>query len=98
MRAATKSKSAAIRERLKHPVIDCDGHFIEVMPVFFEYMRNIGGPNILKKYGVRNESDIERVGMGFDLSMGFGLTLEERRERRIVRPQFWGLPTGSTLD
>src|SRR4030095_721422 len=34
---------AEIRAKLKHPVIDGDGHWVEYDPVFAEQMRKVGG-------------------------------------------------------
>ena len=42
----SKTRSAAVRERLKHPVIDGDGHTVEVMPLLHDYIREIGGPKV----------------------------------------------------
>jgi predicted TIM-barrel fold metal-dependent hydrolase len=36
--------AAAIRRQLGHPVLDCDGHWIESAPVFTEYLRTVAGP------------------------------------------------------
>ena len=33
------NSSAQIRERLSHPVIDVDGHYVELVPIFAEYVR-----------------------------------------------------------
>ena len=33
------SPSATIRARLKHPVIDSDGHMIEFEPGFLDYLK-----------------------------------------------------------
>ena len=40
--AAVTSKSAAIRAKLDHPIIDSDGHLIEVIPVLHDYIRAEG--------------------------------------------------------
>jgi hypothetical protein len=37
------SKSAAVRARLNHPVIDSDGHTVEFEPAFLDYLRQTGG-------------------------------------------------------
>mgnify|MGYP003728248019 CR=1 FL=1 len=37
------SSSQAIRARLGHPIIDSDGHTLEVTPTFLEYVKQIGG-------------------------------------------------------
>ena len=38
-----QSKSAAIRAKLSHPIIDSDGHTAEFEPALFDYFRDIGG-------------------------------------------------------
>ena len=40
------TKSAKIRSQLKHPVVDADGHAIEYGPVFFDFLKKVGGPKI----------------------------------------------------
>jgi len=42
-----KLTTAEIRSRLKHPVIDSDGHFSEYVPVVTEYITKVGGKNAL---------------------------------------------------
>ncbi len=37
MAATPASKSAAIRARLNHPVIDSDGHTVEFLPAVLDY-------------------------------------------------------------
>jgi hypothetical protein len=37
------SKSRRVREKLSHPVIDGDGHWLEPYPVFLDYLRDVGG-------------------------------------------------------
>ena len=39
----TESKSAAIRARLKYPIIDSDGHTAEFEPALFDYLRKCRG-------------------------------------------------------
>ena len=41
--ASSESRSAHIRSRLSHPVIDADGHIVESTPVLLDYMREVGG-------------------------------------------------------
>ena len=38
-----KNRAAEIHASLKHPVIDGDGHWLEPVPVFLEYLREAGG-------------------------------------------------------
>ena len=42
-----KRSPADIRAQLGHPVIDCDGHWLEPIPVFLEYLRDLGGYSYL---------------------------------------------------
>jgi hypothetical protein len=37
------SKSAAVRARLNHPVIDSDGHTVEFLPAVLDYLEQTGG-------------------------------------------------------
>ena len=38
-----KNRAAEIHADLKHPVIDGDGHWLEPVPVFLEYLREVDG-------------------------------------------------------
>ncbi len=86
----TLSASAAVRQRLNHPVIDSDGHMIEIFPVMSDYMKQVGGPDMAKKvwaaFGSRNS------GSWYDLSDA------ERRYHRTIRPAFWAAPAEATTD
>ena len=80
------SKSAAVRRNIDHPVIDGDGHWLEPMPIFLDYLKGVGGPSLVDRF---KSKDIER---GW-----YAMTREERRDKRIHRPTWWGEPT-DTLD
>jgi len=91
------TRSAAIRERLKHPVVDVDGHITEFLPLTLEFMRNIGGAKLVERYLARFptglgpfDGDPKRAGAAGDWH---ALSQSQRRERRVTRPGFWGLPT-----
>ncbi len=43
-------KVRALRARLDHPVIDGDGHLIESAPLFNEYLRKVGGTEMVQRY------------------------------------------------
>ena len=51
------SKSEEIRSRLDHPIIDADGHTLELTPVVFDYVQEIGGSRI--------RADLEKLGDGY---------------------------------
>jgi len=44
------SKSAQVRARLNHPVIDSDGHTVEFQPLLRDYIRQVAGPKVAERY------------------------------------------------
>ena len=40
----------ALRAKLDHPVIDGDGHLIEAAPLFNDYLRQVGGAELVERY------------------------------------------------
>ena len=90
------SKSAAVRARLNHPVIDSDGHTVEFEPAVMDYLKQVGGTKIVERYkaGWTNGS-AGRLGSLFRWSQ---LSLAERRDQRATRSPWWALPTKNTLD
>ena len=44
------TSSADVRAALKHPVVDADGHWLEPMPIFLDFLRDEGGPHALDTY------------------------------------------------
>jgi len=83
---ASSSKSAAVRARLSHPVIDGDGHWLEPLPVFLDYLKDVAGPSVVDKF-VKRAKDVA----------WYDLPPDERVRRRLHRPTWWGEPA-STLD
>jgi predicted TIM-barrel fold metal-dependent hydrolase len=81
MRATTKS--AKVREQLDHPVVDADGHWVELFPIFFDYIAEVGSPADVDKFRVR---------YGHRFHGWYELTVEERRQQRLRRPSYWGVP------
>ena len=39
-------RAADLRARFDHPVIDADGHIVEVAPVYEEYVSKVAGPQL----------------------------------------------------
>jgi len=91
MAATPTSKSAAIRARLNHPVIDSDGHTVEFFPAVLDYLEQTGGTKVVERF---------KAGMmsGGVFGPWYRLSPEERRARRATRPPWWALPTKNTLD
>src|SRR5205807_30100 len=80
------SKSARVRRQLDHPVIDGDGHWLEPLPIFLDYLKQVGGPSLVEHF---RSKDIDR---GW-----YAMTREERLDKRPHRPTWWGEPA-NTLD
>src|SRR4051812_6367754 len=45
-----KSPSAALRERLSHPVVDADAHVLEGEFVLRDFIKQVGGAGMLERY------------------------------------------------
>jgi predicted TIM-barrel fold metal-dependent hydrolase len=81
------SEALQLRARLNHPVIDSDGHWVEFGPQLNDYLKRIGGSKALDGF----KSRPTEVGH-------LTIPLQERRERRLDQPIWWGMPTRNTLD
>jgi predicted TIM-barrel fold metal-dependent hydrolase len=82
-----EGKAATVRQRIGHPVIDGDGHWIEPVPIFLEYLREAGGPGAPDAFRDRWRRDDE----------WHAATPAERLRRRLRRQIWWGV-TSNTLD
>ncbi len=80
------SKSAAVRAQLDHPVIDGDGHWLEPVPIFLDYLRQAGGPSMVDSF-IKQAKD----------TGWYDMSPEERLDTRSKRPTWWGEPA-NTLD
>jgi predicted TIM-barrel fold metal-dependent hydrolase len=88
MAAQARTKSATIHDRLSHPVIDSDGHWIEYEPAVMEYIRGVVGPQSASRY-----ERITRVRLGAN-----NTTLEQRQAAKLPQPAWWPFPTKNTFD
>jgi predicted TIM-barrel fold metal-dependent hydrolase len=77
-----------IRKSIDHPVIDGDGHWVEFDPVFAERMRKVGGDKAADGFLAAMKTTRDALGM----------SVEERRRRRIAQPAFWSRQASNTLD
>ncbi|MGE0387264.1 MAG: amidohydrolase family protein [Gammaproteobacteria bacterium] len=78
---------AEIRRRLGHPVIDGDGHFVEVIPLVEDFVRELAGESMVKRF---RESP-------FFLSQKSNLGDVKASQRQRART-FFTLPERNTLD
>src|ERR1051325_8209211 len=80
-----KRSPADIRAQLGHPVIDGDGHWLEPIPVFLEYLRDVGGASAVEELRAlwrRNEEWYRASG-------------QERQHKRLRRTIWWGVTTNT---
>lgn len=82
-----QSRSADIRAQLPHPVIDADGHWLEPVPIFLDFLQQEGGNRAVDRFReIKKREDA-----------WYGIAAEERLTRRLRRPTWWGEPA-DTLD
>jgi predicted TIM-barrel fold metal-dependent hydrolase len=82
-----KNRAAEIHESLKHPVIDGDGHWLEPVPVFLEYLSAVDGAKSVDQIRAlwqRNHA-------------WYRSNWEQRQHNRTRRSNWWGV-TSDTLD
>jgi predicted TIM-barrel fold metal-dependent hydrolase len=84
---AMEGRAAAIHDGLKHPVIDGDGHWLEPIPVFLEYLGEVGGASSVDQ--------MRALWRGRDA--WYRATPEEREHNRLRRTIWWGV-TSNTHD
>jgi len=84
---STLTKSAEIRARLSHPIIDSDGHIAEFEPALFDYLEREGGAALA-----------DRVRRLVLQPPWYRATPQERLANRIPRPTWWAHPSRNTLD
>src|SRR5262249_40510370 len=83
------SQSAEIRARLKHPIIDSDGHVAEFEPAFFDFLKATAGAEMVEKFKSLGDSPY--------FFRWYRLTPAQRRDLRAPRLQWWVHPTLQTL-
>ena len=84
------SRSAEMRQSLDHPVIDSDGHHVEFQPAVFDVLARVGGTAMVDRYRKWVEEN--------SLFAWYGMSPEERADRRVVRPPWWGIPMKDARD
>jgi predicted TIM-barrel fold metal-dependent hydrolase len=91
MSARAKSKSAELKSRLAHPVIDSDGHTLESMAVFLDYLKSAAGSAAVARFPKALEDT-------FGDPRWMNATAAERRDLRKLKPTWWANPAANTLD
>lgn len=81
-------RSKAIRERLGHPVIDADGHYIEFGPSILEFMKETAGARVADAF----------VELKDRIAKSIRMTTHQRRDAGIAQEGFWITPAKNTWD
>ena len=82
-----ENRALEIHDGLKHPVIDGDGHWMEPIPVFLEYLAVVGGAKAVDQ--------IRKLWHSRDA--WYRASAEERQHQRLRRAIWWGV-TANTYD
>ncbi len=82
-----ESKSAHVRAKLDHPVIDADGHWLEPVPIFLNYLRDVAGSSMVDRFYARKTAE----------DSWYDMSPQTRLDERLRRPTWWGEPA-DTLD
>ncbi len=85
-----ETAAARVHRRLNHPVMDADGHWLELMPIFVQYLDEVAGP-------VKVDEFLTSLKTRFGHSW-FAVSPEERNSRRIPRPGWWTYTTKNVED
>ena len=77
MTTTLSPRGAEIRSRLDHPIIDSDGHTVEVSEVVKDFVRDVGGVSALARFEARYTPRDQQA------------TVEERRASGRGNPSHW---------
>jgi len=96
MAANPATKSSQVRGRAGHPIIDADGHFVELGPVLEDeviaYLEQAGGPRLRDRY-------LASAVKPYDTSTVLAdRTSPAVREEWRGMPSWWGWPTKNVRD
>jgi predicted TIM-barrel fold metal-dependent hydrolase len=96
MVATQESEAAKIRRTVRHPIIDADGHMLEVTPVFNDYLTQVGGSQMLEKLdryiNGPGESLLDHI-----CTAGWAqMTPEERKLTGTAAGFWWFRPTANS--
>jgi predicted TIM-barrel fold metal-dependent hydrolase len=80
-----RNRAATVREELRHPIVDSDGHIVELMPAFLDYLQMVAGKDAVVEFQ-RTAKEMS------------GAPLSTRQEFWLPRGPFWGVPSKNTLD
>ncbi len=79
------SPSARVRSQISHPVVDGDGHWLEPVPMFMDYLDGEGGPKAVEGWRAWKAKRDD----------WYGLTAASRLARRCQRGGWWATPANA---
>src|SRR2546429_9860809 len=88
MSTHAQTEARQIRGRLKHPIIDADGHWAEFNPLMRQEFRRIGGDTAVEALDMASARIPDSLNM----------SVAERRRRPIRQAGLWFLPAQNTPD
>jgi predicted TIM-barrel fold metal-dependent hydrolase len=83
-----RTRAQDIRSELDHPVVDADGHLLELVPFVRDLMGDDAGGAVVDRFDVVLSSAALRR----------GLDPATRRSLGLARTGWWGVPAANTLD
>ena len=86
--AEPSAEVQAIRSQLDHPIVDADGHQLEVLAVVLDFVRDVGGPHVVDKL----------MQYFMHARRAFRQSQAERDDQRTSVPVWWPVPTENTVD
>jgi hypothetical protein len=81
--------SAEVRREVGHPIIDADGHMLEVLEASYPHLREALGPSLFQRW--LDRGPITRVAQR-------PRTTDDRRRTRTPQGAWWGTQTVNVLD
>lgn len=96
--SGSNSKSAAVRAKLNHPIIDADGHAFEFEPMFVDHLRAVAGPSLVERYKSYGDVYSRFIGGTGETRSWYSLSAAERRYARLPHPGGWGTVVENALD
>ena len=96
MAKSTTTKAEMVRRQLSHPVVDADGHLVELLPVLDDeiltYLEEAGGIELADRYRASSVAPFDTNTVLADRQ-----SPSVRRDWRAM-PSWWGWPVLNTLD
>lgn len=81
------SKSERVRAQLKHPVVDADGHWLELQPIFVDYLADYAGAKMADRFRAEQKKAVGYNWYRADPTF--------RKRSRMRRQTWWPQPAAT---